>query len=104
MPITIILKIEKRKVFRKKKISKIKLKRFIILIMVYQVIDKLKKFYKDCITLILVRLLCINILNRELKLFSIVRPKKTNYKKEKPHKIFENLLKQDFYVAEPNKI
>ena len=32
-------------------------------------------------------------LNQELKLFSIVRPKKPNYKKGKPHKIFENLLK-----------
>ena len=43
-------------------------------------------------------------LNKELKLFSIVRAKKLNYKKGKPHKIFENLLNQNFYVAEPNKI
>lgn len=43
-------------------------------------------------------------LNKELKLFSIVRTKKTNYKKGKPHKIFENLLNQNFYAAEPNKI
>ena len=61
--------------------------------MEYQVIDKLKNFYKNCIILIL-----------ELKFFSIARVKKTNYKKGKPHKIFENLLNQNFYIAEPNKI
>ena len=43
-------------------------------------------------------------LNKELKLFSIVRTKKPNYKKGKPHKIFENLLNQNFFAAEPNKI
>ena len=64
------------------------------------------------IKIILQRLYNINIskstahkyLNKELKLFSIVRPKKPNYKKGKPHKIFENLLKQDFYAEEPDKI
>ena len=43
-------------------------------------------------------------LNKELQLFSIVRTKKPNYKKGNPHKIFGNLLNQNFYAAEPNKI
>ena len=43
-------------------------------------------------------------LNKELKLSSIARVKRLNYKKGKPHKIFENLLNQNFYVSEPNRI
>ena len=33
-------------------------------------------------------------MNKELKLSSIVRRKKPNYRKGKPHKIFDNLIKQ----------
>ena len=35
-------------------------------------------------------------MNAELSLHSIVRPKKPDYKHGKPHKVFENRLKQDF--------
>ena len=41
-------------------------------------------------------------MNQEMKLYSIVRRKKLGYKKGKPHKIYPNLLKQDFVVNEPN--
>ena len=42
-------------------------------------------------------------MNRELGLHSIVRPKKPGAKPGKPHKIFENKLKQDFTAKEINK-
>ena len=35
-------------------------------------------------------------MNTELKLYSIVRRKKPNYEKGTPHKVFENLINQDF--------
>ena len=42
-------------------------------------------------------------MNKELKLHSIVRPKKPEYEHGKPHKIFENKLKQDFTADEINQ-
>ncbi len=42
-------------------------------------------------------------MNTEMGLHSIVRPKKTGTKPEKPHKIFENKLKQDFHADKPNQ-
>jgi len=40
-------------------------------------------------------------MNKECKLFSVVR-KKRRTGSEKPHKVFDNLLNQDFFVKEPN--
>lgn len=37
-------------------------------------------------------------MNTELGLYSIVRPKKPGYEYGKPHKVFENRLKQDFHA------
>lgn len=42
-------------------------------------------------------------MNTELGLYSIVRPKKPKRKPGKPHKVFGNLLNQDFSVDKPNK-
>ena len=42
-------------------------------------------------------------MNRELGLRSIVRPKKPDYKTGKPHKIFENKLKQNFTADKVNQ-
>lgn len=42
-------------------------------------------------------------MNQLLGLRSIVRPKKPGYQKGKPHKIFENLINQDFTSNEINK-
>ena len=42
-------------------------------------------------------------MNKELGLRSIVRPKKPGTKSGKPHKVFENLLKQDFRADRPNQ-
>lgn len=42
-------------------------------------------------------------MNGELKLRSIVRPKKPEVEPGKPHKVFENLLKQDFFADKPNR-
>ena len=42
-------------------------------------------------------------MNKELKLSSIVRRKKPNYRKGKPHKIFDNLIKQEFGADSRNK-
>ena len=42
-------------------------------------------------------------MNRELNLRSIVRPKKTGGRTGKPHKTFENKLKQDFATEKPNQ-
>ena len=39
-------------------------------------------------------------MNTELGLRSIVRPKKPGYEHGKPHKVFENKLKQDFTADE----
>ena len=42
-------------------------------------------------------------MNTEMGLHSIVCPKKPGTKPEKPHKIFENKLKQDFHADKPNQ-
>ena len=42
-------------------------------------------------------------MNTEMGLHSIVHPKKTGTKPWKPHKIFENKLKQDFHADKPNQ-
>ena len=42
-------------------------------------------------------------MNTELGLCSIVRPKKPGTKPGKPHKVFENRLKQDFCADKPNQ-
>ena len=42
-------------------------------------------------------------MNTELGLHSIVRPKKPGYEQGKPHKVFENKLKQDFTAEEINR-
>lgn len=42
-------------------------------------------------------------MNRELGLHSIVRPKKPGTKPGKPHKVFENRLKQEFKADRPNQ-
>ena len=43
-------------------------------------------------------------MNSEMHLNCICRRKKPRYKKGHPHKLFPNLLKQNFVVAEPNRI
>jgi transposase InsO family protein len=42
-------------------------------------------------------------MNTELGLTSIVRRKKPDYRKGKPHKVFDNLLKQDFTAEKINQ-
>lgn len=42
-------------------------------------------------------------MNTELGLHSVVRPKKPDYKHGKPHKVFENKLKQDFTADKVNQ-
>ena len=42
-------------------------------------------------------------MNVELGLCSIVRPKKPDYEHGKPHKVFENRLKQDFHAEGINQ-
>ncbi|MCI8670136.1 MAG: DDE-type integrase/transposase/recombinase [Lachnospiraceae bacterium] len=42
-------------------------------------------------------------MNTELRLHSIVRPKKPDYKHGKPHRIFENRLKQDLTADKVNQ-
>ena len=42
-------------------------------------------------------------MNTQLNLYSIVRPKKPGYSTEKPHKVFTNLLAQDFSASAPNR-
>ena len=43
-------------------------------------------------------------MNRDLNLAAIIMRKKPDYKSCKKHKIFDNLLKQNFTVNEKNKI
>ena len=43
-------------------------------------------------------------MNKELRLYSVCRRKKPGYRKGQPHKIFPNLLNQDFTVPEPNRV
>ena len=42
-------------------------------------------------------------MNTQMGLHSIVRPKKPGVKPGKPHKVFENKLKQDFHADKPNQ-
>jgi transposase InsO family protein len=42
-------------------------------------------------------------MNRELKLYSIVRKKKPNYEKVNPHQVFENLINRDFAADKINQ-
>ena len=42
-------------------------------------------------------------MNTELGLHSIVRPKKQEYEHRKPHKVFDNKLKQDFTASKINQ-
>ena len=42
-------------------------------------------------------------MNRELGLRSVVRPKKPDHVHGKPHRIFENRLRQDFTAQKPNQ-
>ena len=43
-------------------------------------------------------------MNKEMHLYSVCRRKKPNYKKGHPHKLFPNLLKQNFDVNKPNRV
>ena len=42
-------------------------------------------------------------MNTELKIHSIVRPKKPKYEHGKAHKVFENKLRQDFIAKSINQ-
>jgi len=42
-------------------------------------------------------------MNTELKLLSIVRRRKPDYRKGNAHKVFENLLNQEFFAVRPNQ-
>lgn len=42
-------------------------------------------------------------MNKELKLYSVVRRKKPNYEKGNPHKVFENLINRDFSADKINQ-
>lgn len=42
-------------------------------------------------------------MNKELKLYSIIRRKKPNYEKGNSHKVFENLINQDFSTDKINQ-
>ena len=42
-------------------------------------------------------------MNKELNLHAIVRRKKPNYQKETAHKVFDNLLNQDFQAEQSNQ-
>lgn len=49
------------------------------------------------------RLTIHRYMNQELELRSVVRRKKPGYRKGTPHKVFENLLAQDFTAESPNE-
>ncbi len=42
-------------------------------------------------------------INTEMGLRSVVRPKKLNYVQDKPHRIFENKIQQNFTAERPNQ-
>ena len=42
-------------------------------------------------------------MNTEMGLYSLVCPKKPGYRREKPHKIFENRLQQEFHADRANR-
>ena len=42
-------------------------------------------------------------MNTEMKLYSLVRPKRPGYRRVKPHKVFENRLRQDFRANHANQ-
>lgn len=50
------------------------------------------------------RTTCHKYMNVELRLFSVTRRHKPGYRKVAVHKVFENLLKQNFTVNYPDKI
>ena len=60
------------------------------------------KVYLECKGIKLSNLTVHKYMNKELKLNS-VRRKKTNYRKGKPHKIFDNLIKQEFRADSSNQ-
>lgn len=43
-------------------------------------------------------------MNTDLELFSVVRRKKSNYKKGAVNEVFPNILQQKFYAPKPNEI
>ena len=43
-------------------------------------------------------------MNKEMKLKSICRRKKPNYKKDNAHRLFPNLLKKNFVAPKPNRV
>ena len=47
---------------------------------------------------------CHKYMNTELGLFSVTRRHKPGYRKGTAHKVFENLLKQNFTASSPDKI
>ena len=47
---------------------------------------------------------CHKYMNTELGLFSVTRRHKPGYRKGAAHKVFENLLKQNFTAPLPDKI
>ena len=47
---------------------------------------------------------CHKYMNCELKLFSVTRRHEPGYRKVAAHKVFENLLKQNFTASSPDKI
>ena len=47
---------------------------------------------------------CHKYMNTELGLFSVTRRHKPGYRKGAVHKVFENLLKQNFTASSPDKI
>lgn len=49
------------------------------------------------------RLTVHKYMNHELGLYSVVRRKRPGYRKGTPHKVFENLLPQDFTAEEINQ-
>lgn len=42
-------------------------------------------------------------MNTEMGLYSLVRPKRSGYRRGKPHKVFENKLWQEFAAEKPNQ-
>lgn len=41
-------------------------------------------------------------MNTEMRLYSLVRPKRPGYQRRKPHKVFENKLKREFHADQAN--
>lgn len=47
---------------------------------------------------------CHKYMNTELRLFSVTRRRKPGYRKGSAHKVFENLIKQNFTVDSPDEV